>query len=232
MDRNLLGLTLGPALAIAIYVFWRDKYNAEPKRLLIKAYLIGCVSVLPATLLHALLQTVFKVKISHSLTETFMYAFLVVAISEETSKFIALRWRLFPKPDFDEPYDGITYSVLIGMGFASVENIMYVYQSADPYSVATLRAFTAVPAHATFAVAMGYYAGLAKFSKNSRWLYLAKGLLLAIVLHGTYDFLLMQKRMPLIAFGAFISVIISIVLSLKAIKLHQNNSPFNPDLKL
>jgi RsiW-degrading membrane proteinase PrsW (M82 family) len=108
--------------------------------------------------------------------ETFAFAFFVVGVAEEVSKFIFLRWNLFLRPEFDEPYDGITYAMMIGMGFATLENFMYVYNSNNAYEVAWLRAFTAVPAHATFAIAMGYFTGLAKFNKEKRFSYLLKGL--------------------------------------------------------
>jgi len=225
MDRNLLGLTLGPGLAIAIFIYWKDKLDPEPRKLLIRAFLLGCFSVFPAIGLNILLKSIFKVEISESMFETFAFAFFVVGVAEEVSKFIFLRWNLFLRPEFDEPYDGITYAVMIGMGFATLENFMYVYNSNNAYEVAWLRAFTAVPAHATFAIAMGYFTGLAKFNKEKRFSYLLKGLVLAIVMHGFYDFLLMQKNFPQIAIGAFVSLAISVYFSMKAIRLHQEKSP-------
>jgi RsiW-degrading membrane proteinase PrsW (M82 family) len=66
---------------------------------------------------------------------------------------------------------------------------------------------------------------LAKFNSEKKFLYLLSGLLLAIFLHGFYDFLLMQKNYPSIALGAFVSVAISVYFSMKAIKLHQKISP-------
>lgn len=229
MDKNLLGLTVGPGLAIAIFIYWKDKLDPEPRKLLIRAFLLGCLSVLPAIMLNTLLKLLLGVKISNNMLETFAYAFFVVGIAEEVSKFMFLRWNLFLRPEFDEPYDGITYSVMIGMGFATLENFLYVYQSSNAYSVAWLRAFSAVPAHATFAIAMGYFTGLAKFNKEKRFWYLVKGLFLAIFMHGFYDFLLMQRNFPTIAFGAFASVAISVYFSLKAIKMHQQISPHKRD---
>lgn len=100
---------------------------------------------------------------------------------------------------------------------------MYVFK----YGVATgiVRAFTAVPAHATFGILMGYFMGLAKFSKNRMLLNLT-GLFVAILFHGAYDFFLFINFIPGIAIGAFISLIVGIILSKKAIKIHQQNSHF------
>jgi len=225
MDRNLLGLTMGPGLAIAIFIYWKDKLDPEPRKLLIRAFFLGCLSVLPAIGINMFLKAAFGVEVSDSMLETFIYAFFVVGLAEEFSKFIFLRWNLFLQPEFDEPYDGITYSVMIGMGFATLENFMYIYNSNNSLEVAWLRAFTAVPAHATFAIAMGYFTGLAKFNKEKRFSLLMKGLALALIMHGFYDFLLMQKNFPQMAFGAFVSVAISVYFSMKAIKLHQQISP-------
>jgi RsiW-degrading membrane proteinase PrsW (M82 family) len=231
MDRNLLGLTLGPGLAIAIFIYWKDKLDPEPRKLLIRAFLLGCLSVGPAIAFNYFLKWIFNVEISNSMLETFLFAFCVVGVAEEFSKFIFLRWNLFLRPEFDEPFDGITYAVMIGMGFATLENVLYVFQSSNAYGVAWMRAFTAVPAHATFAIAMGYFTGLAKFNQKKRFIYLAQSLILAILMHGFYDFLLMQRNFPQIAVGAFVSLAISVYFSFKAIRFHQQNSPHHYKIK-
>jgi len=110
------------------------------------------------------------------------------------------------------------------MGFAATENIMYVLQGG--YQVALLRAFTAVPAHATFAILMGYFMGKAKFS-NSKVLLNFTGLFLAILFHGTYDFFLFIDFIPGVWIGAFISLLIGLFFARKAIISHQNDSEFN-----
>ena len=73
-----------------------------------------------------------------------------------------LLWYAYRKKEFDEPFDGIVYAVMVGMGFATVENISYVSQ----YGLMTgiMRLFMAVPAHASFAIIMGYFMGKARFS--------------------------------------------------------------------
>jgi RsiW-degrading membrane proteinase PrsW (M82 family) len=112
---------------------------------------------------------------------------------------------------------------MVSMGFAATENIFYVLEGG--YQTALLRAFTAVPAHATFGVLMGYFMGKAKFAKNRIILNLF-GLFLAIVFHGTYDFFLFIDFIPGIWVGAFLSLFVGIMLSRKAIKKHQENSLF------
>ena len=134
-----------------------------------------------------------------------------------------VRGFLQPRKGFNEPFDGIMYAVMVSMGFAGVENIMYVIQGG--MDVALIRAFTAIPAHATFGIIMGYYMGKAKFS-NNRMKWNLIGLSLAILFHGAYDFFLFIGFIPGISIGAFISLIVGIILSKRAIKAHQEISYF------
>ena len=105
--------------------------------------------------------------------------------------------------DFDQYYDGILYAIFISMGFALVENVMYVMQSG--MSVAIARAITAVPGHMLFAVPMGYYLSLAKFKEGKDAAkYVKLSLAVPILLHGTYDFILMyasSKKEPSLLLG-------------------------------
>src|SRR5690606_32179849 len=129
--------------------------------------------------------------------------------------------------EFDEPYDGIIYGAFISLGFAAIENILYVVEVG--VSVALLRMFTAVPAHASFGIIMGYYFGMAWQHKNKAFSYKMKGLLSAIILRGFYYFFLMQQLYPEFWFMCFLGLAISIWLCLKAIKWPHARSPFNPN---
>jgi RsiW-degrading membrane proteinase PrsW (M82 family) len=77
---------------------------------------------------------------------------------------------------------------------------------------------------------MGYFVGLAKFREKHAGLTLAKGLFVAVLLHGAYDFFLMQQYAQALAGGAVVALATGMRLSLKAIHLHRLNSPFNPAL--
>ncbi|MCB9246327.1 MAG: PrsW family intramembrane metalloprotease [Flavobacteriales bacterium] len=224
---QLLGLAIAPGLAIAIFIYWRDKFEREPRRLLIWAFFLGIVSIVPAVILENWWGA-RGAGISESLTGTAFYAFIVVGLSEEFAKYFFVRRYLYNHPEFDEPYDGITYSVMVSMGFATLENILYVLEGG--MSTALMRMFTAVPAHAVFGIIMGYYMGLAKFVPERRALYHFMAVFGAMLLHGAYDFALMQQSMPEWQFGgAILSLFIGIRLSLRAIRLHQQASPFKVD---
>jgi RsiW-degrading membrane proteinase PrsW (M82 family) len=218
---TLMAMAIAPGLAIVVYIYWKDRFDREPRRHLLVSFLLGMLAILPALVLEIAAD---QLGISGtSLWMVAVVAFGVVALSEELSKFMMLRLYSFRKIEFNEPFDGITYAVMVAMGFATLENIFYVLQYGMGNAI--LRMFTAVPAHATFGIIMGYYVGLAKFSKN-KTACLFQALLYPILMHGAYDFFLMQDYLPGITAGAFLSLILGIVYSRKAIRIHQDRSPF------
>ena len=222
---TLLLLAIVPVFVIIFYVYIKDKYEKEPIRFLFYNFLLGAiVSVIITTMLYIIIEIPLPLKNHDSVFEQFIKAFFVVGFSEEFSKYIIIRYYAQPHEEYNEPFDGIVYAVMVSMGFAATENIMYVLQGG--MEVALIRAFTAVPAHATFAILMGYFMGKAKFSKNRIVLNLT-GLFLAVLFHGAYDFFLFIDFVPGIWMGAFISLFIGIILARKAIKRHQYDSQFN-----
>ncbi|WP_426430063.1 PrsW family intramembrane metalloprotease [Winogradskyella sp. HB-48] len=224
---NLILCAVAPIFTIIIYIYFHDKYEKEPVGLLIANFLFGAiVSIIIVTILYLFTGRFIPITDEYSVWQQFIQAFVVVALSEEFSKYVIVKYFAQPKKAFNEPYDGIIYAVMVSMGFACTENIMYVLQGG--YETAILRAFTAVPAHATFGVLMGYFMGLAKFSNNRVKLNMV-GLFLAVLFHGAYDFFLFIRFIPGISIGAFVSLIVGIVLSRKAIRKHQDNSTFKTD---
>jgi len=184
---NLIFIALAPVFIIAIYIYFRDKYEKEPIKLLIKTIVAGAIIVIPVIFLERFLgrfSTDFQFYKKAAYT-----AFVVAAFSEEIFKYIALYIIIWNNKNFNEKFDGIVYATFISLGFAAVENINYVLSYG--IQVGYTRAFTAVPAHALFGVSMGYYFGLAKFYPNRRNYYLSLSLLIPFVLHGIYDFILM-----------------------------------------
>ncbi len=221
---NLLLLAIAPVFTIILYIYYKDKHDKEPKKLLFISFLLGAVvSVIITTIAYAGFEYLLPIKDEFSIVQQFIQAFFVVALTEEFSKFIIVRYYAQPKEAFDEPFDGIMYAVMVSMGFAATENVLYVLEGG--YVTGILRAFTAVPAHATFGILMGYFMGKAKFSKHKKILNLC-GLILAIIFHGCYDFFLFINFVPGVWIGAFISLLIGVILSKKAITAHQKNSHF------
>jgi len=224
---NLLLAATTPIIVVIIYIYIKDKYEKESKRILLKTFLLGAIlSIVITTILYMFFDLFLPLTEKHSIWQQFVKAFFVVALIEEFSKYLMVRYYAQPKKDFNEPFDGIIYAVMVSMGFAFVENIFYVIEGG--MQVAIIRAITAIPAHATFAILMGYYMGKAKFSNNKAKFNLI-GLALAILFHGAYDFFLFINFIPGISIGAFISLLIGIILSRKAINAHQQNSYFKTD---
>ncbi|CAH8283683.1 RsiW-degrading membrane proteinase PrsW (M82 family) [Mariniflexile fucanivorans] len=224
---NLLLIAIVPIFIVVLYIYFKDIYEKEPKRLLLYNFLLGAiVSILITTILYYGFNMVLPLTDKTSVYQQFIKAFFVVGFTEELSKYLIVLYYAQAHKEFDEPFDGIVYAVMVSMGFAATENVFYVLEGG--VTTAILRAFTAVPAHATFGVLMGYFMGKAKFSNNKIVLNLA-GLLLAILFHGAYDFFLFIDFIPGVWVGAFISLFIGILLSRKAMKAHLKNSHFRVD---
>jgi RsiW-degrading membrane proteinase PrsW (M82 family) len=187
MFNNLLFISLAPVLIIAFYIYSRDKYEKEPLSILLRALLAGVLVVLPVVLIEKLLT--LPTEGMEGLPYVAYTAFVVAGLTEEGMKFLAFYFFFWNNKNFNEKFDGIVYSVFIALGFAGIENILYVFTGG--YGVGLIRALTAIPAHALFGVAMGYYFSLARFNTQHRSLYLILAFLLPFVFHGLYDFLLM-----------------------------------------
>ena len=224
---NLILIAIAPIIILALYVYFRDKYEKEPWWMLLLALGAGALTVVPILYVEISLSTLTR-GMNHY-TTAFFDAFIVAASTEELFKFLAVFLIFYWSKQFNERFDGIVYAVFVSLGFALVENIMYVF-NYDSMQVGYLRAITAVPAHTLFGVAMGYSLGLAKFGKGPKAKHLILALLIPIVLHGIYDWLIMVERgWGLLFFIPF--VIFLWVLGLIRMKRHSKNSKFNPKNK-
>jgi protease PrsW len=218
----LLALALAPGAAIGLYIYLKDKHEREPVGLLLRSFMFGVLSIFVTLAISHLIDQFIEID-EQSISDQAVHAFLIVALVEEFSKFIFVRGILYNNPNFNEPFDGIVYSVMVGMGFATFENILYVVEGG--MSTAIVRMFTAVPAHATFAILMGFYLGKAKF-EHKKGYYAFHALGVATLFHGAYDYCLFISFVPGIVAGALISLLVGIWLSKKAIRIHQFASPF------
>lgn len=218
----LLALALAPGVAIILYIYWKDSHEKEPVGLLLRSFFFGTLSIFVTLLISGIIGLFVQID-EQSLGEQAVHAFLIVALVEEFSKFIFVRGLLYRNANFNEPMDGIVYAVMVSMGFATFENILYVYEGG--LATALARMVTAVPAHATFGVLMGYYLGKAKFEHKKAY-YAWHALGVATLFHGAYDYFLFINFVPGIWLGALASLVVGIYLSRKAIRVHQQASPF------
>ncbi|MBQ3307969.1 MAG: PrsW family intramembrane metalloprotease [Bacilli bacterium] len=213
-----------PVVFILLFVYKKDK-NKEPLSLLIKLFLGGFASCFLVLLVSYVLGLFFPFMDSTLPNRTFLdiilYAFIGVALVEEVSKWIIVYLMGYHSKEFDELYDGLVYSIFVSLGFAFVENILYVVMTSS-ISTALLRAVSAVPSHACDAVFMGYYISLAKQyslvnKRDGEKKNLRLSILIPTLLHGVYDYCLMSNYDVLV--GIFVVfVIILYFISIKRLK--------------
>ena len=186
-----------PAVALLAYVCWKDP-RPEPWPLLLKATLYGVMICLPVSLCElAVLHTFFGGQEPVTFFGSTAEAFLVAAIPEESFKLFALWLILRRNPYFDEHFDGLVYAVCVGLGFAAIENVVYLFADLENWrATAVARALLAVPGHYAFAVMMGYYYSVWHFCGRTRRAAVS-ALLVPVMAHGVYDMLaLSEKTLP------------------------------------
>ncbi|MDP2624895.1 MAG: PrsW family glutamic-type intramembrane protease [Candidatus Peregrinibacteria bacterium] len=224
---ELLVLALAPSVAIGMLFYLRDKYDREPLGLLFKTFLLGALTIIPVGFAEYWLFELWGIDIFNtgSLLTTLLAMLFLVALVEESAKFLVVRWYAWNKPEFNEPYDGIIYTLMASLGFATVENILYVIQWGA--TVAWLRAFLTVPMHALTAVIMGYYIGLAKYSKTKKESdgNMYTGLWIAILFHGFFNWFV-SSNITILILMAPVLVGYSWYVGLRASKISATSSPF------
>lgn len=219
----IIALAILPGLILSWWMMRLDKYEQENRWFLLIAFAIGMAITAPAMWIETSLANMGFDNASNFWAILF-FAFIGVAMVEEALKAIGLLAYPFFRGFFNEPIDGIVYSVMIGMGFATLENVLY----ADRFGLETviLRAFTAVPAHGAFSVIMGYFFGQARFDEARRWSLIAKGLGFTVLTHGFYDFFILQELYSWLIIFAIVILFVSVYLARQMIISHQENSPF------
>ena len=223
----LLILSVAPAALLMFFVYHQDKYQKEPIKSLIKAFCAGMLSVVFTLITVKIID--YTIGLIPYFNQTVFYdSFVTAGIPEELCKFLVFMIFIWRDKNFDEYFDGIVYASFISLGFASVENIMYVLPGG--LGVGIIRALLSIPGHFLFGVILGYFLSLAKFNGSKRGLYIFLGLLIAMIAHGLFDWLLMFSNRVGDILSAFIYLlfiggdIMLWRLGLKLIKKHQQNS--------
>lgn len=180
-----------PVVVLLYYINKKDSAQPEPKSWLMKAFFYGVLSA-PLSMcisypLCGILGIDSDVEEYKSIVDAFINAFCSAAIPEEVAKLIMLWLVLRKNPHFDEKFDGIVYAVCVGLGFAGLENILYLFEGGDWLGTGIARALFAVPGHMLDGVLMGYFYSLYHFSENrslkDKWMIL----IAPVVAHGLYD---------------------------------------------
>ncbi|MCZ8512911.1 glutamic-type intramembrane protease PrsW [Paenibacillus filicis] len=183
----VLMAAVAPGVALLSYFYLKDRYDPEPISLVIKMFLFGLLLVFPVMVLQRAL--------GHGLGDSpFVFTFLISSGVEEFFKWFLIYFLIFKHTSFDEPYDGIVYSVAAALGFATLENVFYAFLNGPTFYELVMRALLPVSAHAMFGVMMGYHLGRAKFSQGKVHKHLALSLLLPIFWHGVFDYTLLITK--------------------------------------
>lgn len=220
---------------IWLWIFYRtDWYDPEPKRLILATFGLGVVAIVPAFAGERLAGMVYPF-FEHieranaggmaAALPMLVGCFLVIGPCEEISKFLAVRLYVYRHREFDEPLDGIIYAAAAALGFASLENVLYVidwHTGHVQWGTLGVRSLLALPGHVMFAITWGYALGRQRFDARYRvW----PMVLVASALHGLYDFLLIYApTRPLILL--YMSLMVPVIV--RQIRLLRAESPFAP----
>lgn len=182
-----------PSLILIAYVCFKDRLSPEPGRLLVKAFGLGMLSASASMLISVPLLLIGAYTAEPvTVWDHFRVAFFGAGVPEELAKFAMLWLVLRRNPAFDEHFDGIVYAVCVGMGFAFVENVGYLFQAGDAWIHAGIaRGLISVPGHYVFAILMGYYYSFAHFSMTDRRRNQILTLAAPILAHTLFDWVLM-----------------------------------------
>ena len=183
----LLLATILPSILIILFFVYSDRFK-EPRSEILKVFFYGILITIPAYFLNTYLDAFWYN--NFRVSEGLISSFLTAAPVEEGLKLSILYFFVYKMKDFNEPIDGIVYGVTASLGFATLENFYYIYLLADYFetssmSLAILRSFSAVPAHAVFGVFMGYFFMKYTFIKRGDNLFFAFAI--PFVLHGCYN---------------------------------------------
>lgn len=210
-----------PTIILGYFVYKKDILEKEPIGLITTLFCLGTAIILPAIILENVITLILPIT-SNEILNCFTLSFFCVALVEEglkASMAYEIAWR---NKNFNHIYDGIVYCVFTSLGFATLENILYVFTYGNMTGI--LRAIVSVPGHAFFGVTMGYYMGFAKYnehiadnSKKTRNILLS--ILLPIVFHGLFDFLLLTNNQLMIIIFFIFVLVLYIISYLKIRKL-------------
>ncbi len=188
MNTNIIILLListVPVFFLLLYFYYKDK-EREPKKLVLKIFILGVLLLFPAVWIEQYLTEYLP-------NTAFFNAFFVAAVTEELLKYFIIMRFAFRSPAFNQVTDGMVYAIVVSLGFAAFENILYVKNFG--YEIGIIRAFTAIPLHTFSAAIMGYFIGSSKFEedKEKGKRIRLNGVFLAILLHGFYNFWLFTE---------------------------------------
>ncbi|RUL47391.1 MULTISPECIES: glutamic-type intramembrane protease PrsW [Lysinibacillus] len=192
----LLSAAIAPGLALFSYFYLRNQMATEPRKTLLQTFIFGALITFPLMFIQYVLRE------EGAFSNPYLGDVLVASGLEEFFKWLVIFLLIFRHVEFDDPYDGILYGASVSLGFATVENVLYLLSFG--IDTAFIRALLPVSSHALFGVVMGYYFGKSKFQKNDKEIeYLLLSILIPFVLHLIYNSILTFKGYWVILIAPF-----------------------------
>lgn len=192
----ILSAAIAPGIALLSYFYMRNEMSTEPRRTLVHAFIYGAIVTFP------ILFVQFVLEEEGAFSSVFVSNVLFTSLIEEFFKWLIIFMLILRHIEFDDPYDGILYGAAVSLGFATVENVIYIVSFG--LETAFMRAFLPVSSHALFGVVMGYYFGQGKFSTENRQReYIALALFAPVGLHLMYNSIMMLEEYFLYAILPF-----------------------------
>ncbi|MBQ4057315.1 MAG: PrsW family intramembrane metalloprotease [Lachnospiraceae bacterium] len=226
----LLLLAVLPAIALMVVIYICDRIEKEPIGLVLGVMGLGMLSCAPTVVCEIIAELVLSFLFGfNEWVFHFMNAFLGVALIEEFWKLVVVRLFVWNRKAFNYRFDAIVYCVASSLGFALLENVLYVFQYG--FGTGVLRAVLSVPGHCTFAIFMGYFVGNAKLfevkgQKGKSWLWLFFSLLFPTLQHGFYDFCLFTENGWLVLIFFLFVAVCDIVAIVRILRSEKQDTPF------
>ena len=209
----LLWFGLIPPLLLLLYIYHLDKIEKEPPRLILRLFLLGIFAVIPAMFLELAGDAILAVLAipPNSYLYLFLMYFVVVAVAEELSKRLVAVGTTYKNEEFNYQFDAVVYCAAAALGFACMENILYLI--TDGAEVAWGRL---IPIHAICGIFMGHYVGLAKAAHRAgdtvgRVMFNFLSVFIPVLIHGFYDFSLSTENEDMLVANLVFTVVITII---------------------
>jgi len=203
MDYNIIIYIIFGLLPSLIWLFYylRKDLHPEPKRMILRIFLWGALITIPVFFVQiGFADLLDKVDINSTI-ENLIYWFLIIAFSEEFFKYLVVKIKVLNNPNLDEPLDIMLYMVVAALGFAALENVLYLFAPIGQFSlnalisrtlvITLIRFIGATFLHTLCSAVIGYAVAISLYDQKNRRLEAGFGILMAVVLHGLYDFSIM-----------------------------------------
>lgn len=185
-----------------LFYYLRKDLHPEPKKTIIRIFLWGALITIPVFFVQVGLAYLLELVNINALLTSIIYWFLIISFTEEFFKYVVVKVKILNSPDLDEPLDIMLYMVIAALGFAALENVLYLFSPIDQLSftdlisrtltISIVRFIGATFLHTLCSALMGYYMAISLFDKKNRYIKFAIGIFIATALHGIYDFSIMQ----------------------------------------